>query len=447
MNIIPAFVRRKLAHRPNLLKIVDNIGWLFFDKVLRMGVGLLVGVWVARYLGPEQFGLYSFATAFVGMFGAISGLGLQSIVVRDIVQHPEGKEETLGTAAALQAAGGLLAYALLIATIFWLRPDDALAQVLVAILGSMLLFKASEIAPNWFESQVQSKYTVWVQNGCFLVFAIVKVSLILSSSSLILFAWAAVAEALLVAALMLLTLGLNGPQLKQLRVAFARAKSLLKDSWPLLMSGIAIMIYMKIDQIMLGQMVGDEAVGIYSAAVRISEVWYFIPMMIVASTFPSILEAKKKNKQQYYQRLQQLYNLMVLISFGIALPMTFLSTLLITTLFGRNYEAAGPVLAIHIWASVFVFLGVASSKWFVAENRQILSFQRTALGAVVNVFLNILLIPEYGPIGAASATVIAYAVAAMFADLLQKETRQMFYMKTRAFAIFSTLIKLKHVNS
>lgn len=447
MNIIPAFVRRKIEHRPNLLKIVDNIGWLFFDKVLRIGVGLLVGVWVARYLGPEQFGLYSFATAFVGMFGAIAGLGLQSIVVRDIVQHPEGKEETLGTAAALQAAGGLLAFALLLGTIFWLRPDDELAKVLVAILGSMLLFKASEIAPNFFESQVQSKYTVWVQNGCFLAFASIKVALILQSASLIFFAWAAVAEALLVSVLLLFTLRFNWPQLGRLHISIARAKSLLKDSWPLLMSGIAIMIYMKIDQIMLGQMVDDQAVGVYSAAVRISELWYFIPTMIVASTFPAVLEAKKQSEKQYYHRLQQLYSLMVLISFGIALPMTFLSTPLITALFGQNFESAGPVLAIHIWASVFVFLGVASTKWFVAENRQILSFQRTALGAIVNIFLNLLLIPKYGPTGAAFATVLAYAVAAMFADLLQKETRQMFDMKIQAFAIISTLIKIKNVTS
>ena len=149
MNIVPSFFRRRIAHRPNLLKIVDNIGWLFFDKVLRMGVGLLVGVWLARYLGPQQFGLFSFATAFIGLFGAVAGLGLQSIVVRDIVRDPTCKEETLGTAAVLQLAGGILAYGLILSTIFLLRSDDALAKWLVAILGSIMLFKASEVAMYW----------------------------------------------------------------------------------------------------------------------------------------------------------------------------------------------------------------------------------------------------------------------------------------------------------
>lgn len=432
MNIIPAFVRRRIEHRPNLVKIVDNIGWLFFDKVLRMGVGLLVGVWVARYLGPEQFGLFSFATAFVGLFGAIAGLGLQGIVVRDIVRDPACKKETLGTAAMLQFVGGLIAYGLILGTIFWLRPDDTLAKVLVAILGSTMLFKASEVAVYWFESQVLSKYTVWVQNSVFLVFAAVKVVLILNQAQLLAFAWATMAEALVVALLLGVMLGIRGPKLRRLRGTLARAKTLMKDCWPLMLSGIAVMIYMKIDQIMLGQMVGDEAVGIYSAATRISEVWYFIPMIIVASVFPAILEAKKRSEEQYYQRLQHLYDLMVWISVAVALPMTFLSTPIVTLLFGVAYAASGPILAIHIWASVFVFFGVASGQWFLAENRQILSFQRTALGAVVNLVLNFLLIPSYGALGAAAATVISQFSVGVLFDVFQIETRGMFYMKINA---------------
>jgi PST family polysaccharide transporter len=443
MNLLPAFIHRRIAHRPNLVKIVDNIGWLFVDKVLRMGVGLFVGVWVARYLGPEQFGLLSFATAFVGLFGAIAGLGLQGIVVRDIVRDPSCKEYTLGTAALLQFIGGLLAYGLILSTIFWLRPDDALAKALVAILGSTMLFKASEVAVYWFESQVLSKYTVWVQNGSFLVFAAIKVVLILNSAPLIAFASVIMAEAFMVALLMLVMLGLRGPRLRHLRITLARAKGLLADSWPLLLSGIAIVIYMKIDQIMLGQMVGDEAVGIYSAAVRISEAWYFIPMMIVASVFPAILEAKKRSETQYYQRFQHLYDLMVWLSVAVALPMTFLSTPIVTLLFGESFSASGTVLAIHIWAAVFVFLGVASSKWFLAENRQMLSFQRTALGAVVNVILNFLLIPDFGPIGAAIATVVSYAITAFLFDVVQQETRRMFAMKVRSLNLFASLARIR----
>ena len=310
MALIPAFIRRRIEHRPNFLKIVDNIGWLFFDKILRMGVGLLIGVWIARYLGPEQFGLLNFTAALIGLFGALAAMGLQGIVVRDIVRDQACREDTLGTAAALQLLGGTVAYSLLLATVFYLRPQDLLSQLVAAILGSVVLLKAFEVAAYWFESQVQSKYTVWVQNSAFLVFAGIKAVLILTGASLISFAWAMLAEAFVVALAMTLALHRLGLPLPSLRISYRRCGTLLKASWPLMLSSIAVMIYMKIDQIMIGQMLGNDAVGIYSAAVRISEIWYFIATAVAASVLPSILEAKKNNEAQYRQRLQGLFDLM-----------------------------------------------------------------------------------------------------------------------------------------
>jgi O-antigen/teichoic acid export membrane protein len=172
----------------------------------------------------------------------------------------------------------------------------------------------------------------------------------------------------------------RGTALRKLRVSLSRAKSLLHGSWPLALSAIAITIYMKIDQIMLGQMLNDEAVGTYSAAVHISEIWYFIPMAIVASVFPAILEVKKRSDEQYYAYLQKLYDFMVWLSVSVALPMTFLATPIVKILFGVDYIKAGTVLSIHIWAAVFVFLGVAIGRWFLTENLQLPSFQHRVFG-------------------------------------------------------------------
>ena len=439
LNLIPPFIHHRIAHRPDLVKIVDNIGWLFIDKILRMGVGLLVGVWVARYLGPEQFGLLNFSLAFTGLFGSIAVLGLDGIVVRDIVREPASAGITLGTAAMMQLIGGLVAYLLILGSIHYLRPDDTLARGIIGILGLMMLFKASDIAIFWFESQVQSKYTVWVQNGIFLMFAAIKVLLILQEAPLMALVWAMVGEAVLVALILLIVMVWHGVALHSLRVSVERGVTLLHDSWPLILSAIAVSVYMQIDQLMLGEMIGDEAVGIYSAAVKISEVWSFIPLAIVASVFPAILEARNQSVAQYHARLQKLYDLMVILSLSVAIPMTFLATPIVRFLFGEAYVESGIVLAIHIWASVFVFLGVASSKWFLAENRQLLSLQRTILGAIANVGLNLWLIPFYGSIGAAIATVISYAIADFFADLFQKETHQLFIMKLCSMNIISIL--------
>ncbi len=420
MNLTPAFIRRRIEHRPNLLKIVDNIVWLFFDKILRMGVGLIVGVWIARYLGPEQFGLLSFATAFVGIFGAIASLGLQGVVVRDIVRDPSSKQETLGTAAVLQFIGGLIAYGLILGTIFWLRPDDTLAKALVAILGSMMLFKASEVVAYWFESQVLSKYTVWIQSGSFLAFAAIKVGLILNNAPLIAFAWATMAEALIVALLLAVMLSLRGPQLHHLSITLERAKSLLKDSWPLLLSGIAIVIYMKIDQIMLGQMVGDEAVGIYSAAMRISEVWYFAIGIVMASVFPNLAMHHALNSAMITQRWVHAYRAMFWLSITAAFLLTLASSPLVVFLYGDDYLSAGSVLSVHVWAGVNVAIGSVWSKWLLLENRLTIGLYGHLIGAATNVALNFILIPKQGEVGAALATLISYWLSALFVYSLHK---------------------------
>lgn len=404
-----------------------------------MGVGLIVGVWIARYLGPEQFGLLSFAAAFIGLFGAIATLGLQGVVVRDIVLNPEGKEVTLGTTAVMQFFGGFIAYGLILVIIFWLRADDAMAKTVVTILGVIMLFKSSEVAVYWFESQVLSKYIVWVQNTVFLVFAIIKVCLIQKNAPLITFAWAMMGESLVVALLMVLLLSLQGSKIGKISISYKRAKTLLADSWPLMLSGMAVMAYMKIDQIMLGQIIGNEAVGIYSAAVRISEVWYFFPVAIISSVFPSILNAKKTSEVEYFYRLESLYKLMVLIALAVALPLTFFSTSIIDVIFGINYAKAGQVLSIHIWSAVFLYLNVASSKWFLIEGLQFLTLLRQLAGVMSNVFFNLFLIPYYGIEGAAWGTFFSHVISGFIFDAFQKKTRVTFFMKTRAILNFWNL--------
>ncbi len=291
-----------------------------------------------------------------------------------------------------------------------------------------MLFNASEVAVCWFESQVLSKFTVWVKNCTFLVFSSLKVVLILSGAPLVAFAWVTMSEGLVVAMVMVIVLGFRGPRVRTLRATVPRAKSLIADSWPLLLSGVAVMIYMRIDQIMLGQMVGDETVGIYSAAVRISEIWYFVPMVIVASVFPAILEYKESSEDIYFRRLQLLYDFIFWFSVSVAFVFTFLSSPVVRLLFGVEYGASSAVLNIHIWAGIFVSMGIARGKWLLAENLQHMGYWYVLIGMAVNILGNYLVIPSCGIEGAAFVTLVSQFIVSIVAPFLFKKTRKSTYM-------------------
>ena len=415
--------------------IIKNAGWLFADRILRMGVGLFVGVWVARYLGTKEYGLLNYATAFVALFNPLTKLGLDNIVVRDIIHEKSKKEQILGTVFWLKLLGGVVSLLLLVTCIFLLRQDEQLTIWLVAILGTSGIFQAFDTIDLWFQSQVQSKFTVVAKNTAFVIIALLKVVLILMQAPLIAFACASLAEFGFGAIGLVISYKLNNYSIRLWRWSFSTAKALMKESWFLILSGLTIMVYMRTDQIMLGEIMGNKSVGIYSAATRISEVWYFIPVAITSSVNPSIYAAKEKSEELYYQRIGQLLRVMTLLSVMVAVPMTFLSRKVITMLFGIDYIEAGNVLAIHVWASLFVFMGTATSSWFVAEGLTNLSFRRTLMGATTHIFLNLFLIPTYGGIGAAIATVISQAVASFLSNAFHPKAKRIFKLQFKSLFI------------
>ncbi|XHX80376.1 MAG: flippase [Stenomitos frigidus ULC029] len=410
IQLLPPSLRSKLHGRYTLQKILSNTGWLFADRILRMGVGLIVGVWVARYLGPEQFGLFNYAIAFVSLLMPLATLGLDGIVVRDLVQDPTCRDVTLGTTFALKLVGSIATIFITMSAIVLIRPGNYQDHWLVGIIAAGMLFQAFDTIDFWFQSQVQSKYTVYARNLAFVLLALVKVALIQIHAPLIAFAWAGLAETAIGTVGLVIAYHATGSRVKVWKASLVRAKALLRDSWALILSGVAIMIYMKIDQIMLGEMVGDRAVGIYSAATRISEVWYFIPTAIASSLSPVIMSAKAISQDAYMQKLQSTFDLMVTFAFAICLPVSFLSPLITSILYGESYSSSSQILSVHIWASIFVFLGVGREIWIVSEGMMFISFLTTLLGAVINVALNLILIPICQELGAAIATLIAYAI-------------------------------------
>jgi PST family polysaccharide transporter len=407
------------------------MGWLFVDRFVRMGMGLLVGVWTARYLGPDQFGSLNFALAFIALFNTITTLGLDGIVVRDLLHNPDDTREILGTTLALRGFCGFSSVAASIATLRLIQPHDNQALLLVSILSVTLIFQAFDTIDCFFQSQVQSKITVWAKNSAFLVFAGIRVSLIYAKAPIWAFAVAYSGEIGLGAAALLLGYHLSGGRISSWRACKKRGGMLLRQSWPIIFSGMAIMVYMRLDMVMLKMMQGDFAVGLYSAATKVSEVWYFIPLAIVSSVSPSILKVKD-NAELFYGRLRRLFSLMALTACVIGSVMALSSHIIIRSLYSSSYEAAAPVLAVHVWASVFVFLGVAQSPWDLSKNLFKLSLYRTLAGAIFNGVMNLYLIPRYSAMGAAIATVVSYAVSGVFANAFHPQTRPIFYMQMKA---------------
>ncbi|MEJ1935626.1 flippase [Nostoc sp. NIES-2111] len=426
----------KLKSRSGLREIIANTGWLFADRILRMGISLIVGVWIARYLGVQQYGLFNYALAFVTLFTPILTLGLDEVVVRHVVRESSNKEEILGTTFWLKFLGGVASVILALGSTVLLGERNFLKISLVAILAVSGIFRAAEAIELWFQSQVQAKYTVIAKNIAFLLNSLLKVGLILIKAPLLAFAWATLAELAMIAIGLAIAYQIKGNSFWLWRWSSSVAKNLLKESLPLIFSGFAIMIFMKIDQIMIGQMIGDKEVGVYSAAVRVSELWYFIPAAIVSSVAPSIYAAKDNSEGIYYQRIRQLFQLLNCIALAIAVPMTFLSDKVITAMFGSDYAEAGAILAVHIWTSIFVFMGFASSPWFISEGLNHVSLGKTVFGAILNIILNYLLIPQYAGLGAAIATIISQAAAAFFCNAFDRRTQKLFKIQVQSLIPF-----------
>ncbi|MGC2614807.1 MAG: flippase [Terracidiphilus sp.] len=417
---------------PGLRRILGNMGWLMVDRVIRMGMGLFVGVWVARYLGPAQFGSLNFAAAFVALFGSVTTLGLDGIVVREVLQKAEDTCEILGTTLALRGGAGLVAMAASIGTLALIQRHDRMALLLVSILSLTLVFQALDTIDVFFQSQVRSKITVWAKNAAFLLFVVVRVYLVIAKAPLWTFAVAMTGEVALGAAGLVLGYRLSGGRLSSWRSSKKRATELLKQSWPVIFSAMAVMVYMRLDMVMLKMMQGDFAVGLYAAATRISEVWYFIPMAIVSSVSPAIMRAKD-DPALFYGRLRKLFSLMTLSACVIGSIVALASNAIVRILYSSGYRGAGPVLAVHVWASVFVFLGVAQSPFDVTKSLFKLSLYRIVAGAVINVVMNLYLIPRYSAMGAAIATVVSYAISGVFSNVFSAQTRPIFYMQMRSF--------------
>lgn len=402
----PPKLRSMLVGRQHLYAVIANSGWLLFDKLVRLLLGVVVSAWVARYLGPTQFGQLAYILAYIAFFQAIATLGADGIIVRDIAKKPGDSASILGTALVFRVLAGICCWVIAILGIVIFSNGEPKQVIMTAIVGGVLVFQAADTIDLWFQSQSQSRRTVFAKLVAYFLSNSIKIILILSKAPLIAFTIVMLIDAI-TAAIGLCIAYQYFPTQERWHSIRQQGIQLIRESWPFMLSGLSVMVYMRIDQIMLRNMLGDKELGIYAAALPLSTVWYFIPMTLYTSLAPYITRKKAENEAMYMRSLSNIFRLFAGIGILICIPVFVLAEFLITFLYGAGYSQSAEILRIHVISNVFVSLGVAQGLWIINEGKSRITLYRTIIGAVICVIGNAIFIPIFGVVASACITVIS----------------------------------------
>lgn len=403
-----AYIKDKWA-QAGFQKYLQNMGWLFFGRLAGMVISFLATAYIARNLGPSNYGELSYAVSFVSIFSFLAVLGIDQVLYRDLIQHPEDRGRYMGSALALRLVASVLAAVLCGGFALWFSPRD-ISLFLIFLLSFSFILNAVQIINYEFQANVQSKFPSVLSLYVTIAINVLKILVIVFGKGVIYLAIVLLLESLFYGiGYLYYRLKIYGTMStwsfdKQIAI------KLLKDSWPLTFSSAFAVIYARIDQVMIKNMMDSASVGLYDAAVRLSEVWYFVPGIIASSLFPAIMNAKKVSEELYRSRIRKLAVLLVLLAVLVALPVSIFAGFIIKLVFGSAFLGAVLILQIYIWSNVATSLNSVMSTYLIAENFNKMLLFSTFAGMAANIFLNLFLIPKYGTAGAAMATLISYAI-------------------------------------
>lgn len=402
-------------------RFVSNTMWDIGGKVFQMGLTLVVGMLTARYLGPSNYGVIGETASYVAFFSVICQLGFTSTAVKEIMDFEDRQGEILGTMIFFRICTSLISSAAITVLLYVMKGGDKLI-VTVAFLQSLsLIFQSFEMIHYWYQSRLETQVSVKIQSIAYLIMAAYKIGILVFGKSVEWFAFSSALEAAVVGAFLLIVYQRGTGQ--KLSVSIAAGKDILKRSYHFILSGLMVTIYSEMDKIMLGQMLSEEAVGYYTAATKISSMWSFVVMALINSSRPVIIASRNKSQEQYVKQNKRLYAAVIWIGIAAGLGISLLAKIIIYILYGIEYMPSVGSLQISAWYTMFAMLGSARGIWIVCEDKAKYVKYYLGIGAVANVILNYLLIPVYGPGGAAAATLITQIFTAVFAPALFKETR------------------------
>ena len=423
-----------------------NAGWLLVDKLLRFIGGAVIGIVVARFLGPEQFGKLNFAQAWVGMFAGIAWLGVGDSVIRDLVQRPEMESRIIGTAWRLRLVGSMIALLLALTLYIALGHGSADGIAMVLVLGlAVLVLEPTSVSVLWLQAHRQLKPVSIARMIGYAVHQGWRLIAVLAGLGIVAIAAGALVEAMITSAMLLYAYSkTSAPRLRGTWDA-GEARRILKQGTPIMIGALLGTMFLRIDQVILGQVSGNHELGIYSAAARLSEVWWVLPSLIMQSIAPRLFYAQSLDESTLRYRLTMTSCVLFYTALLAATLTTLFADQLVPFLLGEKYQASASVLVIHTWIAVFVFLDAAAYQYLISRDLQRFIMVRAGIALLINAGAAILLAPEYGARGVAAGALLAYFFTAVVAYLFSAKTRVIVVCQLRALvslpAVFARLLR------
>ncbi len=430
----------------NQKKIVSNVAWALSGKFINMFGNLFVGILVARYLGPEDYGIMNYVISYVTIFTIVSAFGLDNIEIRELSKDESGRDRIMGTSFMLRLLFSIIAYVVLTIIVFC-SVDDGFTVTMILVYGLSLFSTIYNLFRNYFTSIVYNKYVVQSEITRTIIGAVIKIVFLLLKFPLSWFIFATLFDTILLATGYYFSYRSKAGSVRKWSFDRDYSKFLVKESFPLVLSGTAVIIYQKIDQVMIGDMIDKESVGYFATAGRFVEVVLFLPSILVQTITPLLIKKRELDSQIYKKDKQIFVNLVTWLTIGIAIITSITSYWTIKYTFGEAYMPAVPILQIMAFKTVGMALSSSGGQIIILEGIQRWAFIRNIIGCLICVSLNYIIIPQFGVIGSAYVTVVTVLFTGCLANLFIPPYHSI--MKIQLIALFcgwKDIIRLKQLN-
>lgn len=391
-----------------MYKLFENSGWLLIDKLSKLFPGIIIMALIGRHLGPEEFGIWNYALALTTIIGSVAILGMDRLAVKEIINNEQRQGTIVATVILMRICASMICMAISIGIVLFARKHQQLYLYCTIFSALMIILQSFDVLDYFYQAKNKVKRVIMPKVAVFITFCIIKLIIIFLGGTLMTFLWASVIELLLTYLFIIMVFGYHNATDFTLRIDRSLAKTLLGQSWPLILSNLVVVLFMKIDLVLLDVLSNPAELGKYVGAARISELWYAIPTVISVAILPGLIQKKKISQNAYLLTLEKWLRLSFWLSAAIAILVTLTAHLIIPFLYGESYMAASWMLMIHIWAGIPVFLCIVLVQYLFVEGEYKIYLYANLYGLMVNVAINFFLIPAYGGIGAAIATVAAY---------------------------------------